>query len=431
MDGDTLHNTIDDQSDGIPTVSGPVDEQSAPNQQEGAGVLASPVESLRPDAVDPFQMAFSVYTATNGYDWSNIPEGSERADLDFYYRKAVERKPDFMSSGDVVKGVFACNNIIAAFCIQVIKHWDSFGRDADYCAFAFLPYEDAYRVDFDALLAMPEFTTAPRHDPPTSISYFGEASKDINSEDSVAAIKKLYGGESLHSFDFAKIGALLSVHGNKCASWLFCKVECAIENSIMVSTGTWNDDPYPPPPPPPPPSLPPPEDATGIRLSVAEPMVPVALPEVTLAPQPSPLTVSSDSQVTHRTDVVDTCLRAQIPASSVRVGYRAPAVGHIHSARGGACVMTPVSQEEMNRSAIQKSSGLFGLDTLTLVLMGVCSFLVAVLLSVLLYFFMTRNEPLSFGDAAGVVDVTKDFDGTQIKSLGEDKSNPRFEKGDK
>ena len=195
MDDDTRHNEIDDQADGIPTVSGDGAQQDMPVGQGGMDVTEPAAEAPQTADVAPLQIAFSVYTATNGYDWSNIPEGSDHEGLDFYYQKAVERKPDFMSSGDVVKGVFACDGNIAAFRIQVVKHWDSFGRNADYCAFAFLTYEDACRVDFDALLAMPEFTD-PRHDPPTSISYSGEESKDINSEDSIETINKLYNGES-------------------------------------------------------------------------------------------------------------------------------------------------------------------------------------------------------------------------------------------
>ena len=86
----------------------------------------------------------------------------------------------------------------------------------------------------------------------------------------------------------------------------------------------------------------------------------------------------------------------------------------------------------MNRSVAQKSNGLFGLDTLTVVLMGVCTVLVVVLLIILFYFFMSRNESkIHFGDAAGVVNVTKEIDGTQIRSLGEEKPKPSIEKGGK
>lgn len=427
MDDDTLHNEIDDQADGIPTVPGDGAQQDVPVQQGGVGVPNPSTDAPQSDAVPPLKIAFSVYTATNGYDWSNIPEGCDNEGLDFYYQKAVERKPDFMSSGDVVKGVFARDGNVAAFRIQVVKHWDSFGRNADYCAFAFLTYEDACRVDFDALLAMPEFTD-PRHDPPTSISYSGEASKDINSEDSIATIKKLYNGESLQRFDFAKIGALLSAHGNKSDSWLFCKVECAIENSTTVSTGTWDVDPYPPPPPPPPPL----EETIEVPLSAAQPIVAVVSSEMAQAPQPSPTMASSGSQGTHRTAVVDARLHAQIPARVVQAAYRAPTTGHIRNVRGETCALTPVSVEEMNRSAAQKSNGLFGLDTLTLVLLGVCAVLVTVLLIILLLLFMPRNEPkFSFGDASGVVDITKEIDGAQIRSLGEEKPKPSLEKGDK
>ena len=427
-----IQQTIEDHSDGIPTAPDDFAHQDSLEQPEGMGALHSSTDIQQLVAVTPLQIAFSVYTATNGYDWSNIPEGSDHEGLDFYYQKAVERKPDFMSSGDVVKGVFARDGNIAAFRIQVVKHWDSFGRNADYCAFAFLTYEEAYKVDFEALLNMPEFTD-PRHDPPTSISYSGEMSKNINSEESVAAIKNLYHGEFLQDFDFAKIGALLSLHGNKSTSWLFCKVECAIENSTTVSTGTWNEDPYPPPPPPsPPPQQPKAEEVVGVPLSAAQPIEAIVPPQMAQAPQPSLLVESSGSQGAGRTVVVDACLRTQIPARAAQPVYRAPATGLIRNVRGETCVLTPVSVEEMNRSVAQKSNGLFGLDTLTVVLMGVCAVLVVVLLIILFYFIIPRNDPkIHFGDAAGVVNITKEIDGTQIRSLGEEKPKPSIEKGGK
>jgi len=398
---------------------------------DGTDVAPMAVDVCNDPAAHSLRILFSVYTATNGYDWSNIPEGSDHEGLDFYYQKAVERKPDFMSAGDVVKGVFAREGYIAAFRIQVVKHWDSFGRDADYCAFAFLTYEQACRVDFDALLAMPEFTD-PRHDPPTNILYSGEASKDINSEDSVAAIKKLYNGESLQSFDFAKIGALLSAHGSKSDNWLFCKVECAIENSMTISTGAWNADPYPPPQPPPPPPQPQPGAAPGVPFSAAQPIAPVVLPEATPTPQPIPESGSSGPQEARRTVVVDTRLRTQIPVRLTQNAYRAPVTGNVRSVRGCTCEMIPLTLEEQNRSVTQKPNGLFGLDTLTLVLMGVCAVLVVILLAVLLHLFVFRSESkFSFGDAAAISDVTKEIDSTQIKSIEEDNSKPGPEKGGK
>lgn len=214
----------------------------------------------RPTCQTVFSIPFSVYTASNGYDWSNIPEGADRDGLDYYYQKAVAFKPDFMVSGDVVKGVFAQNDCIAAFRIQIVKHWDDFGRDAEYCAFAFFGYEQAKRVDFEALLEMPEFRN-PSHKPPTEISYLGLPSEDIDSEQSISDIKTLFRGATLKSFDFAKIGALISAHGGKCESWLFSKVKSSFENTVSVSTSKWLEDPFPPHPPlplPPPPPTPPP-----------------------------------------------------------------------------------------------------------------------------------------------------------------------------
>lgn len=227
----------------------------------------------RPTCQTVFSIPFSVYTASNGYDWSNIPEGADRDGLDYYYQKAVAFKPDFMVSGDVVKGVFAQNDCIAAFRIQIVKHWDDFGRDAEYCAFAFFfGYEQAKRVDFEALLEMPEFRN-PSHEPPTVISYQGLPSKDIDSAQSISDIKGLFRGATLKSFDFAKIGALISAHGGKCERWLFSKVESSFENTVSVSTGKWLEDPFPPPlPSPPPPTLP----STPVSQSPAE-CVPAAV----------------------------------------------------------------------------------------------------------------------------------------------------------
>lgn len=194
----------------------------------------------RPTCQTVFSIPFSVYTASNGYDWSNIPEGADRDGLDYYYQKAVAFKPDFMVSGDVVKGVFAQNDCIAAFRIQIVKHWDDFGRDAEYCAFAFFfGYEQAKRVDFEALLEIPEFRN-PSHEPPTVISYQELPSKDIDSAQSISDIKDLFRGATLKSFDFAKIGALISAHGGKCERWLFSKVESSFENTVSVSTGKWS-----------------------------------------------------------------------------------------------------------------------------------------------------------------------------------------------
>lgn len=223
----------------------------------------------RPTCQTVFSMPFSVYTASNGYDWSNIPEGADRDRLDYYYQQAVAFKPDFMGSGDVVKGVFAQNDYIAAFRIQIVKHWDDFGRDADYCAFAFLHYEQAKRVDFEALLEMPEFMN-PSHEPLTEISYRGLPSKNIDSEQSISDIKDLFRGATLKAFDFAKIGALISAHGNKCENWLFSKVESSSENTVSVSTGKWSEDPFPPPPPPPPPTPAPQSSAGCVSAAVRQ-----------------------------------------------------------------------------------------------------------------------------------------------------------------
>lgn len=193
---------------------------------------------------------FSVYTASNGYDWSSIPGTSDRAGLDWFYQKAVAYKPDFMVPGDVVMGVFAYGEIVAAFRIQIVPEWDCYRRSADYCAFAFIPVEDAQRINFEELLERKEFIE-PTHEPPERFLYTGSASKDIDTDESMEEVKRLYRGEKLTEFDFGKIGAILSRHRNKCRTWLFSRVDCALDHEMSVLTEGWKVDPYPPPPPPP------------------------------------------------------------------------------------------------------------------------------------------------------------------------------------
>ena len=426
MDDDARHMT--EESDGIPTVLSGAAHQGAPDATEEANGHV-PVAECAERTPPPLQIAFSVYTAANGYDWSNIPDGCDHEGLDFYYQKAVERKPDFMAPGDVVKGVFARDGNIAAFRIQVVKHWDSFGRNADYGAFAFLTYEEARRVDFESLLDLPDFTD-PRHDPPTSISYAGEASKDINSEESVAAIQKLYNQELLQSFDFSKIGALLSAHGNKSASWLFCKVECAIENSTTVSTGDWTENPYPLPPPPPAQSPEPVEEPPHESFTTAQRIEPIEVPVPTRVPMPGPQMANAPRQAVPCTVVVGARLRTQVPATALQETFRQPVTGRNHVVHDNSCVMKPVSTEEMMRiseGTKHKSSGWFGFDTLTIVLAGVCAILVAVLLLLVFYLFFQKgsvNIGISLGKEQPVLKTDESgFRG--IMPLEDDKADLR------
>ena len=98
-------------------------------------------------------------------------------------------------------------------------------------------------------------------------------------------------------------------------------------------------------------------------------------------------------------------------------------------------MLTPVSVEEMNRSAAQKSNGIFGLNTLTIVFLGMCgacAVLVVVLLIVIIRLDTPHNERIfSSGGSANIEDITKERDGTQIRSLVEEKSKTRLEKGGK
>ncbi len=213
---------------------------------------------------------FSVYTANNGYNWSSIPEGNERADLDWFYQKAVAYKPDFMVPGDVVMGVFAYNGTVAAFRIQIVPEWDCYRRSAEYCAFGFIPVDDARHINFEELLERKEFVE-PTHEPPEWIEYTGSASKDIDADESMEEIKRLYCGEKLTGFDFGKIGAVLSAYGNKCRTWLFSRVDCALDHATSVLTEEWRVNPYPPPPPPPPPPVPPRTQVIRDEIQVPRP----------------------------------------------------------------------------------------------------------------------------------------------------------------
>ena len=149
---------------------------------------------------------FTVYTATRGYAWSSLPDGFEREDLDAFYRQAAALKPDFMTVGDEVRGVFAQGGIIAAFRLGIAPKWDDFGRDADYCAFTFILAEMARDVDFASLLALPAFSTPTRH-PPHSIVYDGPEAFAADK----ATLRHLFDRGVVPAFDFRTIGDALGV----------------------------------------------------------------------------------------------------------------------------------------------------------------------------------------------------------------------------
>ena len=351
----------------------------------------------------PITIAFSVYTANNGYDWSNIPDGADREGLDYYYQKAVAFKPDFMVSGDIVKGVFSKDGCVAAFRIQIVKRWDCFGRNADYCAFAFVRAEDAKLIDFEALLEQPEFTE-PTHTPPASVCYTGELSKDVNSDDSKFAVKRLYNGEELNDFDFAKIGALISSYGDKCDEWLFSKVKSAYENSTLVKTNGWREDPFPPPLPPSP--EPEPSPIQEVRSPSSAQLI---APIVGAIPQPDAAKELKDTWrldkppvvqvVPVQNQVVKTC------TSNTGATYRTPIQGQNCRFDDGTYMM-PVTQKEMEMVMVnnlvnnsKKSEDHDWMHWTLIVLFVLLVVLLIVLIFQFLPLFSSNGEAAKIGDA--------------------------------
>ena len=392
-----------------------VNEDAVPQIEKEARketVAISGREGLKPvvqqSLVPPIVIAFSVYTANNGYDWSNIPNGLNREWLDSFYQKAVAFKPDFMVPGDVVKGVFSKDRIVAAFRIQIVKHWDCFGRNADYCAFAFVGAKEPKltRIDFDALLEQHEFTE-PTHTPPASVCYTGGFSKHVNSDDSRVAIKRLYNGEELKDFDFAKIGALILNYWDKCDELLFGKVQSAYGNSTVVKAKGWREDPFPPPPPPPlppPPPSPTPEPST-IQVVMSTSSAQLIAPEVGEIPQPDTEKEVKDTRRLDKPSVVQGVpVQYQVVKTrSLNTGatYRTPTQGQNYRLRGDT-YMRPVTQEEMEmaNNLVNDSSKSESIDWLQLTLISLCVLVIVVLVVVIfLPRFSNNIKKAEIGDA--------------------------------
>lgn len=104
-----------------------------------------------------FEFPFAVYTAKFGYAWSNVPAGMTPEDMSVCYKRACASKPAFLEDGQTVSGTFAYKGHTVAFLIQVAKGWDANGRDAEYGAFAFIPFDKVAAVNLTALLAQREF----------------------------------------------------------------------------------------------------------------------------------------------------------------------------------------------------------------------------------------------------------------------------------
>ena len=136
-------------------------------EDRGQRTMASVGSPLSP-VLGNLLIPFAVHTAKFGYDWSNIPDGMTRAELDACYRAAVAKKPEYLEPGQVVSGVTSAGDRKFAYSIQVAEAWDANGRNAEYSAFAFIPTILADRVFFEGLLRREEFRT-PSRTPPKSV----------------------------------------------------------------------------------------------------------------------------------------------------------------------------------------------------------------------------------------------------------------------
>jgi len=186
----------------------------------------------------PICIPFSVYTAWQGYDWSSVPEDIPREEMDALYRAIGELRPDFMGPGDSFEGVYYKNGLLAAFRMQSIPQWDSVGRDADYCAFAFMGYDVVREFDFDALLSLPEFIT-PTHSPRNGVEYAGPRSAPY----SIPAAVELHDSRQSKRVDLHSAGDLLATCGTYCTDWLLVKTRFQGVESASARTGAWTGEP--------------------------------------------------------------------------------------------------------------------------------------------------------------------------------------------
>ncbi len=144
-------------------------------------------------SVHELRFPFAVHTARYGYDWSAVPPGLSREELDSVYRLAVSRRPEFLPEGAFVFGVLAREGLAAVFRLQVAQAWDANGRDAEYAAFVFVPQTDWRRVDFAVLLDDPALCR-PLRSPPRELSYAGPPSEPAD-EMTRLAVCRTEGGE--------------------------------------------------------------------------------------------------------------------------------------------------------------------------------------------------------------------------------------------
>jgi len=181
---------------------------------------------------------FSVYTAYNGYSWSSVPEDVPQEELDTLYRTIGERRPDFMGPGDSFEGVYYFNGLLAAFRMQSVPKWDSVGRDADYCAFAFMGIDVVRQFDFDVLLSLSSFVE-PTRTPLNGVEYAGPASAPYP----IAAAMELHDNGQSSRIDLHSVGDLLAKCGTYCGDWLLARTCYRGEKSAIAKTGAWTGEP--------------------------------------------------------------------------------------------------------------------------------------------------------------------------------------------
>lgn len=117
-------------------------------------------------------LAACTYSAGHGYQWSNVPGGVTKAELDAIHRIAADFRGDFPLPEAVDAGVIVRGGLIAAYTIRNVPDWDFSGRASDYAAYALVPVEHAEKIDFTELLR-DDFFTVPSKNPRSLIEYAG------------------------------------------------------------------------------------------------------------------------------------------------------------------------------------------------------------------------------------------------------------------
>jgi hypothetical protein len=210
----------------------------------------------------------------------------------------------------------------------------------------------------------------------------------------------LYNGEELNDFDFAKIGALISSYGDKCDEWLFSKVKSAYENSTLVKTNGWREDPFPPPLPPSP--EPEPSPIQEVRSPSSAQLIAPIVGEI---PQPDTAKGLADTRRLDKPSAVQVVpVQNQViktrPLNSGAT-YRTPTQGQNYRL-GDGTYMRPVTQKEMEMAMVNNfvndSKKSESLDWMHWALIGLCV-LLAVLLIVQFCRSSSNRKVVGIGDA--------------------------------